>query len=279
MSIIVKPGAMEYNHFYFEDNPGGGVGKIKKVIFDFNGKNQNKDLQRIVFVKIGDVWERREWDEVSKVEFCRRNNNERIQEVILSWANANLNNSNNADYKIIVKEDCKRKLIGYLNLKERTGFANKQIKNNLHISETIEYDTDKKAYVVTSRQATCDTSDIAETIYPYTNKKISSSIIGTGSINEKYDLDGKNDVRFKLSDDKKSGYILTGMQPNNLNWVKETSSFTGSKPETRFTACSGIWNDRYDLKPSEIKEDRIKGHRVYPLPGGEIVIDFDYPLP
>ncbi len=264
------PGQAHYADYIFP----GTADKIKNVKFTF--KNKNDNFRRIAFVLIGDRWERFNWSEVEEVEFCRRQDEENVKQVIVISANSDLDNGYTDTYQVDPSGDCKVEKTGTMKIYEQASFTFKEFNVTLTLKETVEYDPEENAFVVTSRQATCQSTD--QTSMPDTPfGNVNSNATGNGSLNEDYSQRGKKDVRFKLLPDG-NGYITTELTANNPNWVTYSNDLNGNS-YTETSSCRGHWEARYDLKPEEIKKDRIKGKRTMPTPNGQIIIEFDYPLP
>ncbi len=270
----MPPGSFRYFHYFF----GPDLGTVKKVRFDFF-QPEKGEQRRIAFVKTGNRWEREEWSSLEKREFCRRDESERVREIVLAIANTDLENSQELFFSVDLTEDCAAKKKGSLKIHELSTLPGglKTVDVTLNLEETVVYDPNKEAYVVVARRADCHSSDVTTT--QVIDRQLKAVITGNGSINEEYELDGKNDIRFFLSKDGKGGYIATELNPKNPNWVTYTNKITSADTFTEQNSCLGTWEASYDLKPEEIKEDRIKGHRVINFPGRTITIDFDYSLP
>ena len=267
---LMGPGQAHYADYIFP----GTADKIKNVKFTFKNKNDNS--QRIAFVLIGDRWERFNWTEVEEVEFCRRRDEENVKQVLIISANSDLDNNYTDTYQVDPSGDCKAEKTGTMKIYEQANLPFKDFNITLTLKETVEYDPEEDAFVVTSRQATCQSTD--KTSIPNTPfGDVKGNATGSGSLNESYNQRDKKDVRFKLSPDG-SGYITTELTANNPDWVTYTNDLNGNS-YTETNSCLGHWEARYDLKPEEIKSDRIKGQKTISTSNGQIIIDFDYPLP
>lgn len=272
--VDLSRGGMKYIYHYFDKD----VGKVNRVKFDFEMPTADQKFQRQALVKIGDVWEREDWNNIAEKEYCRKDEDERVRAVILIYNNADLNSSKHAVYNVDTKGDCVVKKKGYMKITETTAGGGKTINTTLELDETVEYDLEWGNYIVTERKASCiskDTGDIDMGLLGH----VSSVITGTGNVSETYAIDGNNDIRFDIDDDGKSGYILTGLNPKEEAWVTQTIVVSGGDGFSEKGGCGGFWMPRYELKEEEIMEDKIKGKRFIPIKGGSIEIEFEYDLP
>ena len=278
MPVVLKKGSMKYIYHYFDND----VGNVNRVKFDFKTPTTDQKFQRQALIKIGDTWHREDWNNITEKEYCRKDETERVKAVILVYDNADLKASKSAMYNVNTEGDCKVKKKGHMSITVNVAFTPKTIYNNFVLDEVVEYDLDLGKYVVLERTATCFSKDTAsfEMHGVYMYEHMSSVIVGQGDLSEKYEIDGNNDVRFDISDDRKSGYILTGMNPTNEKWVKYSTVMTGAEGGiAEYKGCGGAWAPRYELKPEEILEDRIKGKRTISVPSGTIELEFEYELP
>ncbi len=273
--VSLDKGAVKYIYHFF----GKELGDVNRVKFDFKTVASDQKFQRQALVKIGDTWEREDWNNITEKEYCRKDETERVRAVILIYSNADLKAKKLATYNVNTEGDCVVKKKGHMKLSFSSSGGGKTIKSTLELDETVEYDLEWGNYIVSSRKANCNSVDTTSADMGWMGY-ISSTISGTGNITETYEINGENDIRFDINDDGKSGYILTGLNSKEGAWVTRNTVIEGADggpPEKG--SCDGYWAPRYELKPEEIFADKIKGNRTIMIKGGTMNIEFEYDLP
>lgn len=261
--VLMGIGGIAYQKFVFSVPPED----VPFVRFDFENelpKADNNDyVKRQALIKIGGNWKYEDWTDLKYREFCRKNDEENVQTVVLIYSNAYLLDMASYEYTVATG-DCP--LRGYTKVKyELYSEAEGVVVSHsfeLYSKEEVEYSFLKDAYVLKNREATYNSSSSSEIPNPFQpeggTQKIRKQTVGSGSIYEKYDEEDQI-VKFLLTED---GTVKLFMFPDTKTngWITYTESGYGA---------NGVRQKNYPNNMIRGSVELEHGNKTFTMPSGE----------
>jgi len=235
--VKLAKGGMLYNFMTFDNK------EIKLIEFfprSFTGEEENSLVGLQAFYKVNGNWNYEDWTGLEKRDFCRELDEENIQLVILVASNANLNSELDRPIQIKTTEKCSPGWKGSIRVEWTNsnsvdiGFSKGTYteKGEYHLYETLEYDSEEDALVVTDQKyfGNYDELESIEGVNKSCGQlwsKKSKKLSGAGFVD--YKKTGDMPERAKSWDDKDINKIGgTYRLFFNIFGLKDSDKFAGS---------------------------------------------------
>ncbi|MBN2853900.1 MAG: hypothetical protein JXQ23_14310 [Clostridia bacterium] len=283
---LLSPGGCNYHTFYIDSD------EIDKVVFDFSETEKNSSIRKQAMIKINGVWTREDWSELSSRTFCRSKPEEKIEQVIIAWGNADLTSAYSIKYKVDTKEACEVEKAGFMRITQTLTvnglLASQAVLESREVLELVQDEyISGNPYKIAERTMTFSYSYHWKTEFESLGVQTGSTT-ALSELTESYEQNEDQPVRMVITPDGKIRLTVFYDNTSNSEWVVyqyslTTANITQNWTETGAPVIQDYGYFDYDFNESDIRDHHIKGTESFDIDaeGGSLhtKVEFDYYIP